>query len=233
MTEAKILVWDIESRGLVGDYGSILCVGWRWLGEDKVHVKSIHDLPGRHPLDDKPLVKWFIENVWNEADIDVGWYNSGHDQPMLRTRAIIHGLPAPKPVTTCDLWGKVWKRFKFSKNSLHNVAAQLGLTQKWYNKPQDFEAVLYGDKAAMKRIVKHCRIDVEITTQAYDRFKSYVLSHPRVVLGKQPDKCYVCGHDKLQTRGWVYSHLQGRCRRVRCLSKTCGAWGQRPEKEKS
>jgi uncharacterized protein YprB with RNaseH-like and TPR domain len=227
VSTAKILIWDIETRGLQADYGSIFCIGWKWYGEKSVNVKSIHDLPGKHLLDDTELVKWFIEEVWNKADIAVGWYSSGHDEPFLRTRAIIHGLEAPKNVTTLDLWGKVWKRFKFSKNSLDNVTRHLKLGNKWYNPPEDFEKVLYGDKAAMKRIVKHCRVDVEITEEAYERLKPYILAHPRVTHDSW--KCRVCGSESLQRRGYSYSTAKGRQIKVRC--NECGAWDSKRMKE--
>jgi uncharacterized protein YprB with RNaseH-like and TPR domain len=225
--QAKILYWDIETRGLQADYGTIFCIGWKFRGDKKIQVKSIHDIPGKHPLDDRPLIKWFTEEVWSKADIAVGWYSSGHDEPFLRTRMIMHGLDAPKTVTTLDLWGKVWKRFKFSRNSLHNVARKLGLTQKWYNEDADFEKVLYGDKAAMRRIVKHCRIDVQITEEAHERFKSYILAHPRVT--HEGWQCRACGSERLQKRGWRYSTAKGRQRLVVC--KACGAWDQKSLKE--
>lgn len=218
--DAKILYWDIETRSLVGDYGSIICIGWKWRGEKSTHVKSVLDIPGKHCLDDKPLVKWFVENVWNEADIAVGWFSAGHDEPFLRTRAIIHNLEAPKNVTTLDLWGKVYKRFKFSKNSLDNVSRQLGLDNKYYTPKEDFEKSLYGDKPAIGRIKKHCRIDVEITEQAYDRFRAFILTHPRI--SHDNGACRACGSTKLQKRGWRYSAAKGKARVVWC--KSCGTW---------
>lgn len=224
---AKILAWDIETRNLVADYGSMLCIGWSWIGEDKVHCKSIQDIPGKHPLDDKALIKWFLEEVWNKADIAIGWYSSGHDEPFLRTRAIIHELPAPKPVTTLDLWGKVFKRFKFSKNSLDNVTRHLKLPPKWYGPAADFEKVLWGDKGAMKRIVKHCLQDVKATVAAYHRFKPYIVAHPRVTLDNSA--CRVCGAKDFQRRGYAYSTLKGKLMRVRC--KSCGSWDQKIPKE--
>jgi len=225
--KAKVLFWDIETRGLQADYGSIFCIGWKWLGEEQTHVKSIHDIPGKHPLDDKELIKWFVKEVWDEADVAVGWYSSGHDEPFLRTRSAIHRLAAPKTVTTLDLWGKVWKRFKFSKNSLDNVSRHLGLTNKWYNPPQDFERVLWGDKAAMKRIVKHCRIDVDITEQAYKRLAPFILAHPRVTHDSW--RCRTCSSERLQRRGWKYSALKGKTIQVWC--KDCGSWDTKSPKE--
>lgn len=224
---AKILIWDIETRGLQADYGTIFCIGWKFLGDKTVQVKSIHDFPGKHVLDDKPLISWFTQNVWNKSDIAVGWYSGGHDEPFLRTRSIMHSLPAPKNVQTLDLWGKVWKRFKFSRNSLDNVARKLGLTRKWYNEDADFEKVLYGDKAAMRRIVKHCRVDVQITDQAYEKFKSYILAHPRIV--HEGWKCRVCGGENLQSRGWRFSNIKGKQRVVWC--KDCKTWDSKTSKE--
>jgi len=227
--KAKLLFWDIETRGLVADYGSIFCIGWQWEGEKKPHVVSILDKPGRHPLDDSKMVKWFIEHVWNKADVAVGWYSGGHDEPFLRTRAIIHRFPAPKPVTTLDLWGKVWKRFKFSKNSLHNISQHLGLPPKIWSKSTDFEAILYGDKKAMKRICTHCLRDVETTVAAWKRFAPYVTTHPR--LNHDPGKCRVCGSEKLQLRGNYFSAAKGRAKRVQCQNPGCLAWDTRTLKE--
>jgi hypothetical protein len=130
-------------------------------------------------------------------------------------------------VTTLDLWGKVWKRFKFSKNSLDNVTRHLQLGNKWYNPPGDFEKVLYGDKAAMKRIVKHCRVDVEVTEKAYDRLKPYILHHPRITHDSW--KCRVCGSENLQRRGYKYSANKGKQIQVWC--KDCGAWDAKRLKE--
>jgi uncharacterized protein YprB with RNaseH-like and TPR domain len=225
--KARILIWDIETRGLKADYGSIFCIGWKWLHEGKVQVKSIHDIPGKHPLEDKALVKWFVKEVWNKADIAVGWYSGGHDEPFIRTRSIIHRLPAPKTVTTLDLWGKVWKRFAFSKNSLDNVTRHLRLGNKWYCPTQDFEKVLYGDKAAMKRIVKHCRVDVEITEKAYDLFAPFILTHPRVTFNS--GECRVCGSSRLQRRGWKFSAAKGKQIQVWC--RDCGSWDAKQPKE--
>jgi uncharacterized protein YprB with RNaseH-like and TPR domain len=227
--KAKILLWDIETRSLVGDYGSILCIGWKWHGDKEAQVKSIHDIPGAHPLDDKALVKWFIKNVWNEADIAVGWYSGdgGHDEPFLRTRAIIHNLPAPKTVTTIDLWRKVYKRFKFSKNSLDNVTRHLKLGNKWYNPPDDFEKVLWGDEAALRRIKRHCKVDVQITGKAYDRFKPFINTHPRVVFDNT--KCRTCGSERLQRRGYAYSAAKGKQAKTMC--KDCGTWENKTLKD--
>lgn len=226
-TKAKVLIWDIETRGLQADYGSVLCIGWAWLGDKKVQVKSIHDIPGRHPLDDKALIEWFLKNVWSQADIAVGWYSSGHDEPFIRTRSVIHGLEIPKTVTTLDLWGKVWKRFKFSKNSLDNVSRHLKLGEKYYSPPDDFEKVLWGDKAAMKRIVKHCRIDVQLTRDAYEKLKAYVVTHPRTNFDL--GTCKVCSSPQLQRRGYNFSAAKGRTMRVQCQG--CGAWDTRTLKE--
>lgn len=225
---AKILIWDIETRSLVADYGSILCIGWKWFGDKGApRVLSIHDVPGKHPLDDAELVRLFITEVWNQADIAIGHYSGGHDEPFLRTRALIHELPVPKDVTTLDLWGKVWKRFKFSKNSLDNLTRQLGLTEKYWNPTEDFEKVLYGDKAALKRIVKHCRVDVEATEELYTRLRPYIVAHPRVTHEKWA--CRRCGSHNLQSRGWAYSAAKGKVKRVQCMK--CKGWDTKGVKE--
>ena len=225
---ARILCWDLETRSLVADYGSIFCIGWQWYGEKELpQVRSIHDIPGKHPLDDGALIRWFVENVWNKADVAVGWYSGGHDEPFLRTRMVIHCDKAPKPVTTLDLWGKVWKRFKFSKNSLDNVSRHLKLPPKWYNPAEDFEKILWGDVAAMRRIKKHCYHDILTTVAAYKRFAPYILTHPRTT--HDIKRCRVCGGENLQKRGWKYTAAKGKAIQVWC--KKCGSWDTRLPKE--
>lgn len=219
--EARILVWDIETRNLVADYGSILCIGWRWYGEKRVHVKSIHDVPGKHPLDDKPLVEWFLREVWDLADMEVGWYNSGHDAPFLRSRALLHGLPPIKDVQSVDMWAKSRGRFKFVNNKLMTYARHLHThKQKYWTPSDDFEKVLYGDKAAMRRIVKHCRHDVDMTYELYERLRPWWKSHPRTkAFGVV---CQTCGSQKLQKRGFAYTALRNVKQRLHCQS--CGHW---------
>jgi uncharacterized protein YprB with RNaseH-like and TPR domain len=224
MSEARVLIWDIETRGLEADYGSILCIGWMWNDEGKVHVKSVHDIPGKHFLDDKPLIKWFIENVWSEADHEVGWYNSGHDAPFLRTRALLHGMLPIREVQPVDLWGKIFKRFKFSRNSLDNVAKHLQLdVQKYWNPPADFTKCLVGDKAAMRRIVKHCKHDVLMTKKLYDILGPWARSMPRKRFAINAT-CRNCGSEKLQRRGIAYTVHKRPQQRLMC--KDCGHWMQ-------
>lgn len=225
---AKVLLWDIESGpSLNADFGVILCIGYMWLGEKRPKVVTMQDFAQKTPIDDKPLVKWFLENVWNEADIAVGWYSSGHDEPFLRTRAIKHGLPAPKDVTTLDLWAKFRKRFKLRSNRLATVAEFLGLEEKTPVKEDAWLAVLYGSKKAMRYIVDHCRRDVEVLREAYERIKSYVKVHPRVTHDYM--KCRVCGSSRLQRRGYSYSAAKGKSCKVQC--QECWSWDTKLPKE--
>src|SRR5678816_4274910 len=42
---SKLLLWDIESTGLKGDFATILCIGYKWYGERTTKVISIMDFP--------------------------------------------------------------------------------------------------------------------------------------------------------------------------------------------
>lgn len=223
---ARVLIWDIETRNLVGDYGSVFTIGWKWLGEKRIHVKTIHDIPGKHPLDDSALVIWFTENVWNQADVAVGWFSAGHDEAFLRTRLSIHGYTNFKPVTTLDMWKQVKWRFKWSKNTLDNVTRQLDCPPKYYGPRQDFEKILYGDKAAMKRIAKHNYFDIAATECVYNKLKGFFTAHPR--LNYEKGKCHICGSTKLQFRGHQFGANKSRIHRIQCEN---GHWGTRLPRE--
>jgi uncharacterized protein YprB with RNaseH-like and TPR domain len=85
MAEARILLWDIESTNLNADFGIILCIGWKWFGEKKVHILRIDESPRyeKDKGDDSYVVKEFAK-VLDSADVQVTWYGKRFDEPMLR-----------------------------------------------------------------------------------------------------------------------------------------------------
>ena len=56
---AKILIYDIETTDLNAYWGSLVCVGYKWLGDKNPTVISILDYPGEDVIDDSKLVEAF------------------------------------------------------------------------------------------------------------------------------------------------------------------------------
>ena len=57
--DAKILFFDGEMSNLAGNFGYLICIGYKWAHEKKAHVISITDFP-LHKKDctnDKEILK--------------------------------------------------------------------------------------------------------------------------------------------------------------------------------
>lgn len=213
----------IESTHLKGDFATILCIGYKWLGEKKATVLSITDFPGfeKDRTNDKALIKAFFE-VYNSADLTVTYYGKGFDLKMLNAKALEHNLPYPAPVPMVDLYFVVKGNLSLSRKSLGNVGIFAGLT----TKKTPVTAVAWkkaatGHKPSIKYVVDHCRADVDILEEAYLKLRPLMRTHPRVA-GWEP--CRYCG-GKTQRRGKALTALKSARYRFQCTS--CGGWETR------
>lgn len=84
---AKILLWDIESSNLNADFGYMICFGYKWLGESKVHVISIDDfdLHKKDPTNDREVCRAALD-VLKSSDMWVTWFGCPTpDQRILKS----------------------------------------------------------------------------------------------------------------------------------------------------
>lgn len=227
MSEPRILVWDIESTGLVADFGTLLCVGYRWLGEKKVHVPSIMDYPGweKDPTNDKALTRDFLK-VFETADMTVTYFGSVFDKKFFQAKCLEHNLGIPPNTPMVDLFFTVKSNLALSRKSLQNVGYYLNLSsEKTPVEGKLWRRASSGHVPSLKAIVKHCKADVEVLEEAYMRLRPLVRKHPRV---KGRYLCAVCGSNHLQSRGPAMTILLGPRKRLQC--QDCGAWSTVPAK---
>lgn len=226
----KILLYDIEASGLVADFGTTLCVGFKWLGRPAIHVPAIGDYNGicnhcnriNNPTDDKKLLQG-IYPYFLEADAVVTWYGKGYDERFLNSRLLYHKLPVLPPVPHIDGWLTAFKKLKLHSNRLASVQEFLELPDaKTPVKGPQWNKAKAGDVRAMKYVVEHCKTDVKVLEAAYLRLRPLIKEHPSHALADdRPWACPACGGSHLQKRGEqitrtrVYQRLQ--CR-------DCGIW---------
>ena len=117
MKKPKIVFWDLEicrykemptrkwfgmsqfyGRTMNADINSIVCFGWKVLGEKKAHCINAWDFPAwsEDVNDDGELVAAAYE-ILKDADGIVTHYGKKFDLPFLNTRLMFHGFP-PLPV---------------------------------------------------------------------------------------------------------------------------------------
>ncbi|MEL7423487.1 MAG: hypothetical protein AAFN81_10880, partial [Bacteroidota bacterium] len=97
----KVLVFDIETspkkayvwqfwkqniglNQLIG-YGYVMSIAYKWLGEDEIFYLE------NRTEDDRELVEKF-SHVLESADMAIAHNCLGFDIPVLRSRAVIHGI---------------------------------------------------------------------------------------------------------------------------------------------
>lgn len=225
---AKILIYDLECTGLKADFGTLLCVGYKWLGEETATVLSVTDYKNwrKDMWDDNRLVRGFMD-VYNSADMVVTFYGKGFDQPFLYAKLLKHHIPIPDNIPHVDLFFTVKSNMALSRKSLANVSYYLDLEAK--KTPLDGQIWVkagMGDEESIAYIVDHCRADIDLTEELYLRLRPLIRTHPRVA-GYGP--CRSCGSHRLTRQGYKLSITKGRRVKVKCTE--CASWDTRTEEE--
>lgn len=175
----KVLIYDIEtSYNIVSSWRignkvnlphhsvikerAIICVSYKWLGEDQVY-----NLTWDRNQDDKFLLENFIE-VMNEADILVAHNGDRFDLKWIRTRALKHGLEMLPYYQQHDTIKTAKKYFNFNSNKLDYITQFLGFEGKIKTEPELWDRVILDkDMDALKEMVFYCDEDVRQLEKVY------------------------------------------------------------------
>lgn len=201
-------------------------MGYKWLGEDKIHVPSIMDYDGweKDVIDDKKLVRDF-HKVMMEADMLVGFYSKGFDLPWIQSKFLEYNLPVLPLIPHVDLYYVARSNLRLGRKSLDNISSFMKLgSKKYYVSGSIWKRARIGDPAALDKVVKHCHADIVLTEKLYLKLRPLVRQHPRLN-GWLP--CANCGGSNLQRRGYAITRTQGKKIRVWC--RDCGSWENRSE----
>jgi DNA polymerase III epsilon subunit-like protein/predicted RNA-binding Zn-ribbon protein involved in translation (DUF1610 family) len=238
LTEVKTLIFDIETAphlAHVWGYfdqnvlsflkrGYPLSISWKWLGDKKIHVKSLRHYPGYKGGDS--TAKQLTKEIWdlfNEADIVVAHNGRSFDVKMMNQWFIEHRLGPTTFFHQVDTKIEAKKIGRFPSNKLDQLGDQLGLGRKM--KHQGFDLWLGcmagndKDWAVMERYNKQ---DVRLEEDLYLELRPYMTSHPNMALLKGLSfGCTKCGSTKLQKRGTRSTQISV-AQRYQC--KDCGGY---------
>lgn len=228
----KVLFFDIEATALNAVFGVCLCVGYKWLDKPKVHVPTILDGSSRGMLDDEHLLRTFAE-VYNSADYVVAHYGMYYDIPFLQTRLLKHRLPPlDHKIPLVDTWWVARKTLKLYNNRLDTLAKYLDVEHsKTPLTPDDWIQAAHGSRKSLKYIVEHCKFDVLVLQECFERLRPFIKNEPirGLFLEAEPNSCISCGSTKLQRRGYGVAKTR-RYPRYQCSS--CGKWQRGDQSEK-
>jgi hypothetical protein len=233
--EPKILLFDIETSPLLshtwGRYEQnvieverewfLLSVAWKWLGEKKIHVRTLADYPGyaKNKECDKQLARE-IHRLLDQADIVVGHNLDHFDIKNSQARFAIHGFKPPRPFKTIDTLKLARKHFAFSSNRLDDLGKQLGVGRKIPNTGKHlWLGVMAGDPRCHKQMAAYNAQDVALLERVYLKLRAWSTNHPNLSFFTRADTCPICRSDELHRDGYRYLRT-GKRQQFECES--CG-----------
>jgi hypothetical protein len=175
----KVLIYDIETsynivsswrigyninlpHGNIITERAIICVSWKWLGEDEVYTVTWNK-----DQDDKRILKEFIP-VMNEADIMVAHNGDRFDLKWIRTRAIKHGITMLPFYQQHDTLKTAKRYFNFNSNRLDYLAKYLGFEGKIKTNYELWDNIILRKcSEALQTMVVYCEEDVRQLEKVY------------------------------------------------------------------
>ena len=240
---ARILIYDIERFPFLGWYwdrwvdvipmdmtrepGRMSAFGAKWLGSKTTMCFTEYHDDGHENMTRKA---W---DLFDEADVVVGFNSKKFDRRHVRTEFEKYHLPPHSPVREIDLYQVVRSQLNLPSNRLVDVAEFFGLPQQKM-KHEGFRLwrkCMEGDPKAWDKFRRYCKQDVRTHEALYQRVLHLIPAHPHLGLYVDDDApvCGQCGSDALQRRGHATTQL-GRYARFQCTS--CGKWSRGKKAEK-
>lgn len=191
--EGKILIYDLETSPNIGWFWragykqniqpnqimkerAIICVSYKWLGEDQVY-----NLSWDKNQDDKFLIEQFV-NVLNEADLIIAHNGDRFDIKWLKTRALFHRIPTLPNYKQFDTLKVAKSKLYLNSNRLDYISKFLGFEGKIQTTPDLWnKVVMLNDRKAMNDMLDYCDEDVRQLEKVYNELKH--LDNPRIHAG--------------------------------------------------
>lgn len=221
-TPNQVFSWDIGWRVSIShsniiEERKLICIGWKWAGEKAVHCEVWDG------VNDYNVVK-AIAAVLEQADVVITHNGTAFDLPWIRTRAAHHRIPILPFIKEHDTLQVAKRVFRFNSNSLAYISEFLGIGQKIKTDYKLWLDVMEGDEKALRKMVKYCKNDVQLTEDVYNLLEAYgpLKTHEGVAAGKGKESCPKCGSLNTQYRGVAISAVGYKRQRLQC--QECARW---------
>jgi uncharacterized protein YprB with RNaseH-like and TPR domain len=210
VSQRKVLIYDIEtsraeakvfwtgkqfvSYKQIKKEPKIISISYKWLGEDE-----IYSLTWDQDQCDRKMVETFLE-VYNSADMVIGYNNDNFDNRWLNAQAIKYNLDVNVFVKSLDLYKQEKRLARFLSYSMDYSARALGVEFK-----QSHEGIVMWDmiedgtpeqqKEYLQKMVDYNVGDIVTTEELYFRLMKYLApkTHIGVLNGNAKFSCPSCG----------------------------------------
>lgn len=236
---SKVLLLDIEtaptvaytwrmwkaniSQDMIVEGGYMLSCSMKWLGNDEVFYYE------NRTTDDRELVDIVIDYL-DKADYVIAHNGESFDIPYIKYRAVVHGINPPSPFKIIDTLRIARKEFLFSRNTLANLAKELGVEEK--EEHAEFSGFklwaecLKDNPRAWKVMKKYNIQDVITLEQVYLQLRPWAKEHPNVTVeeeGSTDFRCPKCGSTNIHLRGYSFTNSS---KYHKYVCKDCGGWSR-------
>lgn len=219
---------DYPGRTLKADISTIICFGYKWLGQKQTHCKSLWNYQTwkKDVNNDLELVR-FALSVINEADIIVTHNGKRFDYPFLNTRiqywrsrghTDLHLVPRIPHVDTCSL---LRRNFYLFNNRLNNAGKFLEQGEKMKHSGWNLWVDVHNrDAKAMSKMERYCKQDVNLLSKVFKELQSVAKDIPNMNLISDERVCPRCASRSLKRHGIRATRLGVK---QRYLCQSCGA----------
>ena len=177
--EMQTGLFDIESTGLTGDFSCILCAVIKPFKSHEPMIFKI-DLDKRDMLEaEKEMLLEFVPVLESFSGL-IGYYSTRFDMPMIRTRCMFHGIPAPKKIKHLDMYFTIRRTVNPTTRRMDRINEINRLTDE--SLPEKTKlgirewtgAAFRRDEESLNYIVDHCVHDVEVLERILNKYRDYV-----------------------------------------------------------
>jgi predicted PolB exonuclease-like 3'-5' exonuclease len=200
-------------------YPSVICVSYKWEGEDKVNRLSWDENQS-----DEQLLEKFIP-IMNKANQIVAHNGDRFDLKWLRMRAIKHGIPMNPRYETIDTLKIAKSQFRFHSNKLDELGQFLEVGEKIKTDMTLWDRIiLHKEPEALEQMGLYCDQDVLLLEKVFDKLKPYskVQFNYGKLYGDENWGCPECGNLHTRVSKCYTTPMGVRRYYLRCKKKECG-----------
>lgn len=232
----RILAFDIETKPLVAYTFStfkttitpdkiisdpeIMCFTAQWIDgpkPSKIMFYSEH----HHGREEMLQQLW---DLFDEADVLVGYNIKNFDIPWVHGEFIAAGLPAPSPAQTIDLYQTIKSATRWPSKKLAYVAPRLLDDSKVSHTGFEmWRGCMNGDEKAWRLMKRYAIRDTQLLKPLYEKLRPWIKNHPNMALDSHHFACPACGSQNVQRRGTARTNASV-FQRYHC--QDCGKWSR-------
>ncbi len=176
--KTNVALFDIESTGLTGDFSCILCAVVKSIGSDVPVVFKI-DMSNKDMLEAEKQMLMELVPFLESFDGLIGYYSTRFDMPMIRTRCMFHGIPAPRKIKHLDMYFTIKRTVNPTTrrmdriNELSRITnADLPMKTKLGVKEWT-DATFRHSEESLNYIIEHCIHDVFVLESILNDYRDF------------------------------------------------------------